>query len=158
VAHHAHAILPDGTSAYDGGDWSNKPARMPAGALWALAALLPVGTPERAESLFLARGLRERGTFEREKAWLGAFAGDPNAHPIDPRAGVASASFAGTGLTLARSAWAPEAVFVTLQAGPTLAPDHQHSDQGHVSIARGGDWLLVDSGMYGAASTMSHNT
>ena len=60
VRHHTHAILPDGAFAYDGGDWSDKPARMPASGLWALAALLPEGIPERSASLALARALRDR--------------------------------------------------------------------------------------------------
>ena len=80
----AHATLPDGVHAYDGGDWSDKPARMPATSLWALATLLPEGDPVRAESLGLARALHAE---HHEEAWIAAVADDPEAPAIDPRRG-----------------------------------------------------------------------
>ncbi len=150
-----HATLPDGVHAYDGGDWSEKPARMPPFALFALAALLPSRDPAKGEALALARGI---GGDLHESAWMAAIADDPQADAVDPHRGVPSALLRGTGLVLARSDWSPDATFVSLQSGPTVTPDHQHSDQGHVSIVRGRDALFVDAGEYGAASTMSHNS
>jgi hypothetical protein len=52
----------------------------------------------------------------------------------------------GLGLISARSSWDPDAVWVTFQAGDHFTT-HQHFDQGHFTIYRGG-WLAVESGTY----------
>jgi hypothetical protein len=156
VRHHAHALLPDGRTTWDGGDWSEKPAKMPSSALWALAATLP-DAGARSDALGLARALAT-GTDLTENAWLAAIADDPAAAATDPRQGALALHLPGMGLTLARSGWKRDATFVGFQSGPVLTADHQHSDQGHFEIWRGQDGLITDPGAYGAASSMSHNT
>jgi hypothetical protein len=57
----------------------------------------------------------------------------------------------------ARSDWGTGAVWVSLAAGE-IVMDHQHYDQGHITIQRGADYLLVDGGGYGEYTTDKHNT
>jgi hypothetical protein len=57
----------------------------------------------------------------------------------------------------ARSDWGASAVWVSLAAGE-IVMDHQHYDQGHITIQRGADYLLVDGGGYGDYTTDKHNT
>ena len=56
-----------------------------------------------------------------------------------------------------RSDWATGAVWASHAAGPLLY-DHQHYDAGHITIQRGADYLLVNSGGYGFIDTIYHNT
>ncbi len=155
VAHHTHALLPDGT-AYDGGDWSERPARLDGSALDVLALVLPEGDPASSAARFLGRLLREaRPSF----AWLVLEGDEPGAPATDPRTGTPSYLAPGAGLVLARSDWTPTATFVSLQSGPTHGDsDHQHCDQGHFELVRGADALLVDPGDYGGAATLNHNS
>jgi len=52
----------------------------------------------------------------------------------------------GIGVVYARSSWSPDAVWVTFQAGDHFT-SHQHLDQGHFTVYRGG-WLAMESGAY----------
>lgn len=156
VRHHAHAVLPDGVTAYVNGDWSSRPARMPSRALDVLSMVLPESEPESAEARFLARRLR----VERDEwGWIRLLSDGPNAKAIDPRQGTRSYWAQGTGLVLARSDWGSEATFISLQCGPSVEEaDHQHADQGHFEIVRGEDALLTSAADYGAFATINHNT
>jgi hypothetical protein len=64
----------------------------------------------------------------------------------------------GQGLTFARSDWSKNATWVSFQAGPPLAEDHQDADQGHFELVRGADHLLVDGGGSEGSATINHNT
>jgi hypothetical protein len=156
VRHHAHALLPDGITAYDNGDWSSRPARMPARALEVLAMVLPDQEAESRQARFLARQLQPE---RDEYAWLGPLWDERGAPAEDPAKGPASFLAKGTGLALLRSDWSKQAIFVSLQCGPTFADaDHQHADQGHFELVRGKDALLVDPGDYTAFATINHNS
>ena len=55
-----------------------------------------------------------------------------------------------------RSDWTTNAVWASLSAGE-LFMDHQHRDAGHLTINRGGDYLLKDAGGYGEFVSQFHN-
>lgn len=158
VTHHVHALLPDEKSVYDGGTWGERPARPSGLALAAITlALEGVDDARVAE----ARWLRAHALppLEREQAWLGLLADRPAASERSPREGAPlSLHLTGQGLTFARSDWSKQATWVSFQAGPRLAEDHQHSDQGHFSLVRGSDHLLVDGGGSEGSATINHNT
>jgi hypothetical protein len=66
---------------------------------------------------------------------------------------------AGTGALYARSDWGTQAVWLSLAVGPIVTLGHEHLDRGHLTLQRGGDYLLKDSGRYGAYYTLPfHNT
>jgi Heparinase II/III-like protein len=168
VSHHLHALVPSGKAVYDGGDWSEHPAAPSPLALTAIAYALdgtrdPHGGEHAAantERAAEARWLVAHASppWGRERAWLALLAERPGAPELDPRAGARTHyRAAGSGLVFLRSDFGARAVWASFQAGPTLA-DHQHNDQGHFELWRGGDALVVDGGGYGSAATMSHNT
>lgn len=156
VRHHAHALLPDGTTAHATGDWGSRPTRMPSRALEVLAMVLPPSEEASAEARFLARHLRQE---KDDWAWLRLLSDEPTAKAIDPRKGTLSHLANGTGLLLARSDWGKNATFVSFQCGPSIEEaDHQHADQGNFEIVRGSDLLLVSTADYGAFASINHNT
>jgi hypothetical protein len=157
VAHHMHALVPGSSAVYDNGDWSDHPARPLAQALSSVAfALDAVDATRAAEARWLVRhGLPP---LEDNFAWLTLLADWPGAPERDPHQGAPlSLELAGTGLSFFRSAWRTDAVWASFQAGPTIA-DHQHNDQGHFELWRGGDALIVDGGDYNSAATINHNS
>ena len=157
VRHHAHALLPDGRTVYDGGTWGEHPAAPSSLAMAGAAlALEPVGDPRAQEARFLLT--RALPPLRREQAWIGLLAERPGAPERSPREGATSLHLAGQGLTFARSDWTPNATWVSFQAGPWLAEDHQDADQGHFELFRGSDALLVDGGDSEGSATINHNT
>ena len=157
VRHHAHALLPDGRSVYDGGTWGEHPAQPSSLALaGAAVALEPVGDPRALEARWLTA--HALPPLRREQAWIGLLAERPGAAERSPRDGATSLHLVGQGLTFARSDWTPSATWVSFQAGPWLAEDHQDADQGHFELFRGGDGLLVDGGDSEGSATINHNT
>ena len=96
----------------------------------------------------------------RDYAWFALLASEPGDVPsTDPRkkAGL-SHHLGGAGRTYMRSSWGSDAVWSVFQAGPRMAVDHQHQDQGHFEVWRGSDGLLLDGGGYGASATLNHNS
>jgi len=157
VPHHTHALLPDERSVYDGGTWGEHPARPSAlGLSGASIALDAIGDPRANEARWLLR--HALPPLRREQAWIGLLAARPDASERSPRGGATSLHLKGAGLTFARSAWANDATWVSFQAGPRLAEDHQDADQGHFELFRGGDGLLVDGGNSEGSATINHNT
>jgi hypothetical protein len=157
VTHHMHALVPGSSAVYDNGDWSEHPTKPSAVALTALPLALEPHDPDAAAQ---ARWMTRNGLpdFGSEHLWLPLLAERVGGKEIDPHPGAPlSYHAAGTGLSFMRSEWTPRAVWASFQAGPTVA-DHQHNDQGHFELFRGGDGLLVDGGTYGSAATMSHNS
>jgi len=153
--HHLHALLPDGKSVYDGGDWSNHPARGSRMGLVLVAHALEPVAPERAA---VARFVLSETQGAEGIAWMELLAERPGATVIDPRPKSAtSLHLPSTGLSLFRSAWTPDAVWGSFMSGPHLVEDHQHFDQGHFELWRGGDALLVDGADYGSYGTINHN-
>jgi hypothetical protein len=158
VTHHVHALLPDEKSVYDGGTWGEHPARPSGLGLAAIALALDGVDDARAAE---ARWLRAHALppLTREQAWLGLLADSPGASQRSPREGApTSLHLPGQGLSFARSDWSKDAVWVSLQAGPRLAEDHQDADQGHFAFVRGADHLLVDGGGSEGSATINHNT
>jgi hypothetical protein len=158
VTHHAHALLPDERSVYAGGTWGERPARPSALAVTALGLVLDGVDDARAAE---ARWLAEHALppLQREQAWVALLADAPAAPKRTPRsAGATSLHLPGQGLTFMRSAWTRDTVWASFQAGPRLAEDHQHADQGHFELHRGGDGLLVDGGGSEGSATINHNT
>jgi hypothetical protein len=122
----------------------------------ASVALEPLGDARAPEARWLiAHALPP---LRREQAWVGLLAERPGALERSPREGPTSLHLQGQGLTFARSAWTTDATWVSFQAGPWLAADHQDADQGHFELFRGGDGLLVDAGDSEGSATINHNT
>jgi hypothetical protein len=61
-----------------------------------------------------------------------------------------------TGPLYARSDWSSSAVWLSLADGPILE-DHQHNDQGHFTLQRGADYLVINSGGYGLLDTLPYH-
>jgi hypothetical protein len=96
---------------------------------------------------------------KREQAWVTLLADRVAVAERQPRSDAQkSLHLKGQGLTFARSDWTPNAVWTSFQAGPRLAEDHQHADQGHFVFVRGADGLLVDGGGSEGSATINHNT
>lgn len=157
VVHHAHALLPDGRSVYDGGTWGEHPAKPSALGLAAISiALEGVDEPRVEQARWLiAHALPP---LRREQAFVGLLAERPSGKERSPRTGKPSLLLPGQGLTFARSDWSPSATWLSFQAGPPLAEDHQDADQGHFEFVRGSDSLLVDGGGSEGSATINHNT
>lgn len=158
VTYHAHALLPDGHSVYDGGTWGEHPAKPSAAGLSAVTIALEGIDDARVEQ---ARWLIHRALppLSREQCWLALLSDRPGARERSPREGApTSLHVKGQGLTFLRSDWSPSAVWISFQAGPRLAEDHQDADQGHFELWRGSDGLLVDGGDSEGSATINHNT
>jgi hypothetical protein len=158
VTYHVHALLPGAQSVYDGGTWGEHPAKPSAIGLAAtVVALEGIDDTRAAEARWMIAHALPPIT--REQAWVGLLADRPGAAERSPYdAAPKSVHLSGTGLTLLRSDWSPNAVWASFQAGPPLADDHQHADQGHFELFRGSDGLLVDGGDSEGSATLNHNT
>ncbi|HEX6272191.1 MAG TPA: alginate lyase family protein [Polyangiaceae bacterium] len=158
VTQHVHALLPDEGTVYDGGTWTEHPARPSALPLAAASIALETVNPTRAaEARFMVRNALP--PLRREQAWIGLLADRPGGAERNPREGApASLHVPGMGLTFVRSDWSKNALWASFQAGPRLAEDHQDNDQGHFVLARGADLLLVDGGGSEGSATINHNT
>lgn len=158
VAYHVHALLPDQRSVYDGGTWGEHPARPSAAGLMGIVVALDGLDEARVEE---ARWLIHRALprLSREQCWVSLLADRPGAPERSPRSpSRTSLHVSGEGLTFVRSDWSPSAVWLSFQAGPRLAEDHQDADQGHFELFRGSDGLLVDGGDSEGSATVNHNT
>lgn len=158
VDHQLHSLLPGGEVVYDNGTRHERPPKPSSQALTAALLVLDHTAPERAaEARFLARRLYPR--HPRQRVWVSLLAERPGAPQRDPRQrGGLSYHLPGPGLTFARSSWKPDAVWASLQAGPKIATDHQHNDQGHFALWRGADPLLIDGGGPFGYATINHNS
>jgi hypothetical protein len=158
IEHHTHALLPDQRSVYDGGTWGEHPALPSALAVSAVdVALDGVGDARADQGRWLLR--HALPPLKREQAWVALLADRPSAPERSPRdPAKTSLHLDGEGLTFARSDWSPAATWVSFQAGPWLAEDHQDADQGHFELVRGSDALLVDGGDSEGSATINHNT
>jgi Heparinase II/III-like protein len=158
VTYHVHALLPDERSVYDGGTWSEHPAKPSALAMEAAVVALDGVDEERVAQArwMLAHALLP---LRREQAWIALLADRPGAPERSPREHApTSLHLPLQGLTFVRNSWSPDAVWASFQAGPRLAEDHQDADQGHFELFRGSDGLLVDGGGSEGSATINHNT
>jgi hypothetical protein len=140
-----HGTKPDRATFYDGGDWNDLPATPLSGSMQAFVKYLPNHPmAPYARQLLSDVGSPVSGTMTDYKAGAGAF-------PLSYLAKV-------TGPVYARSDWSTSAVWLSFASGPVLE-DHQHLDQGHITLQRGADYLLINSGAYGLLDTLPyHNT
>lgn len=136
-----HGTKPDRVTFYDGGDWSNLPARPLYSAINSIIRYIP-NHPNNA--------------FGRQLL-LDAGQPVPAGDVKDYKATYEPHYFCDvSGPVYMRSDWTTNAVWASLAAGD-LAMDHQHRDAGHMTINRGGDYLLKDAGGYGEFVSQFHN-
>lgn len=135
-----HGTKPDRATFYDGGDWNDLPALPLESAMASFVGTLP-GHPMTpyARQLLSDMGKPAGGPLSDYKA----------SFPLSYRGKV-------TGPLYARSDWGTGAVWLSLTAGP-IVMDHQHQDQGHFTLQRGADYLVNDSGRYGARDSLPHH-
>jgi hypothetical protein len=140
-----HGTKPDRVTFYDGGDWNDLPATPLVGSMQAFVKYLPTHPmAPYARQLLADAGSPVAGAKTDYKSGGTAF-------PLSYNAKF-------TGPVYARSDWSTSAVWVSLAAGPVLE-DHQHLDQGHFTLQRGADYLLINSGGYNLLDTLPwHNT
>jgi hypothetical protein len=158
VPYHIHALSPDQRHVYDGGTWTSRPAKPSALAMSGVALALDGHDDDRAKQ---ARWLVRRvlPPLAPEQTWITFLTDRPKMPEKDPRSKhKLSYHAAGSGVTLLRSDWSSAAVWASFQAGPRLAADHQHKDEGHFTLWRGADALLVDGGGSEGDATINHNT
>jgi hypothetical protein len=138
-----HGTKPDRKTFYDGGDWSDLPATPLTGLVTAFLTYLP----NHAMAPYARQFMKDVGSSD-------TFPGTTKDYKADfPLSYFAKVS----GPVYARSDWSTSAVWVSLAAGE-IVMDHQHYDQGHITIHRGADYLLADGGGYGDYTTGFHNT
>lgn len=138
-----HGTKPDGVSFYDGGDWDPLPATPLIGGLQGFLAYLP----DHPMAPYARQLIKNAGGKPVPPGPLKDYKAD---FPLDYFAKV-------SGPFYARSDWGAQAVWVSLAAGEIFL-DHQHRDQGHITLQRGSDNLLIDAGGYGDFATTFHNT
>ena len=153
-----HRTHPDRASWYGNGTQHKRPPPPDGMALAsALLVLEQSDKPAAARARFILRELFP--PLGNERIWFALVTDDPAGEAIDPRDPKRLAyHLAGPGQTFLRSGWGQDAVWVSLQAGARVAVDHQHNDQGHFEIWRGGDALLGDFGTQEAYATINHNS
>jgi len=158
VPYHIHALSPDRRHVYDGGTWTARPAKPSPLGMSGVALALEGHDDDRAKQ---ARWLVRRvlPALAPEQVWITFLTDRPALPEKDPRSKHKLSYHArGSGVTLMRSDWSESAVWTSFQAGPRLAADHQHKDEGHFSLWRGSDALLVDGGGSEGDATINHNT
>ena len=143
-----HATKPNRVTFYDGGDWNNMPPNPATPLVASMRAFIKYqpGHPMAAyaRQLLADVGAPVDGPKMDYKTGAGVF-------PLSY-----SAKF--TGPLYARSDWGTDAVWVSFAAGP-IFEDHQHRDQGHFTIQKGADYLVINSGGYGIDDSVPwHNT
>ncbi|MFO0638042.1 MAG: heparinase II/III family protein [Polyangiaceae bacterium] len=153
LAFQIHATHPEGRTMHDSADWSEKPAK-PNPAPYFAISVAHHDPVVKKRALSLARATRNPEG--QPIAWLELLADDPKVATDELRQGPLSHLSRGTGTFFARTDWAKTATWVSLQASPLWA-DHQHSDQGHFEVVRGGDLLFTDPGDYDSNATSAHN-
>ncbi len=141
VAATIHGTKPDLATFYDGGDWNDLPAVPLTGGL---AGFLQY-RPDHPSAPFARHLLGEAG-----EPVPGIATDYRSAYPPAWLSKVSGPAYS-------RSDWGLDAVWMSFAAAE-IATDHVHRDQGHLTINRGGDRLLVDSGGYDFVDTRYHNT
>jgi hypothetical protein len=129
-----HGTKPDHTF-YDGGDWHSLPALPHTSTLQAFAKY----QPNHAMAPYARQLLADLG-----QPVPGAVA--------DYKTFARSRLLEGTGALYARSAWSPDAVWLSLATGPIFLTGHQHYDRGHFTLHRGSDYLLINGGQFGGGA------
>jgi len=137
-----HGTKPNRVTFYDGGDWTDLPAVPLFDAMKSYLQYLP----NDPLAPFARQLLQDGG----QSVPPGTISDYKTSFPLSYCAEQ-------SGPVYARSDWSTGAVWMSFAAGPELY-DHQHRDQGHITIQCGADYLLVNSGGYGLMDTEYHNT
>jgi hypothetical protein len=153
-----HRMRPDRTSVYGNGTQAVVPPPPDPSGLASALLVLDWANPEAAaKGRFLVRRLSPK--LGNERQWFSFVADRPDGKEVDPRSpDKLSYHLAGPGQTFLRSSWKENAVWVAFQAGPRVAIDHQHNDQGHFEIWRGRDALISDFAEEHGYATINHNS
>jgi hypothetical protein len=138
-----HGTKPDRKLFYDGGDWDDFPAEPMTGMINTYLIQLP----NNAMAPYARQYLKD---LNYTPAPVGATKDYKTDFPLSYLCKVSSPLYA-------RSDWGTNAVWMSFVAY-NLIGDHQHYDQGHFSIQRGADYLLINGGQYGGLSTIYNNT
>jgi hypothetical protein len=138
-----HGTKPDRKLFYDGGDWDDFPAEPMTGMINTYLIQLP----NNAMAPYARQYLKD---LSYTPAPVGATKDYKTDFPLSYLCKVSSPMYA-------RSDWGTNAVWMSF-VSYNLIGDHQHYDQGHFSIQRGADYLLINSGQYGALPTIYNNT
>ncbi|QBB71179.1 hypothetical protein ELE36_12905 [Pseudolysobacter antarcticus] len=140
-----HGTKPDRVTFYDGGDWDGLPAKPLVESMQAFLKYQPNHSMAPYARQYLADvGSPVAGAKADYKTGASSF-------PLSYLAKF-------TGPMYARSDWGTVAVWVSMADGLVLE-DHQHRDAGHITLQRGADYLVINSGGYGITETLpSHNT
>jgi hypothetical protein len=138
-----HGTKPDRKTFYDGGDWDDLPAEPMTG----MINTYLIHLPDNAMAPYARQYLKD---LNYSPSPLGATKDYKTDFPLSYLCKVSSPMYA-------RSDWSTNAVWISFSANNMIA-DHQHLDQGHISMQKGADYLLINGGEYGALSTVYNNT
>lgn len=128
------------------------------------------GSPEASLAQWLAREIEDRGVDATASGhYLNLVWFDP-ALPEKPQADFPTLHhFEDLGIVSARSSWDGPATHLLVKCGPPLGhkhvdsprdygAGHVHPDCGHITLVRGGDFILRDDGYVHPKSAATHNT
>jgi len=138
-----HGTKPDSKTFYDGGDWDPYPAKPMTG----MINTYLINLPNNAMAPYARQYLKD---LNYSPTPVGTTKDYKTDFPLSYMCKVSSPMYA-------RSDWGSNAVWLSFVADNMLY-DHQHLDQGHFSIQRGADYLLINGGEYGALSSIYNNT
>jgi hypothetical protein len=133
-----HGTKPNRTTFYDGGDWDQLPAQPLVDGVRSFLKYLP----NHANSTYAKQFLADVGA---SNIPTGTRTDYKTSYPLAFHGKI-------SGPVYTRSTWANNAVWASFAAGEIIM-DHIHRDQGHVTIQRGADYLLIDGGGYGDVTT-----
>lgn len=139
-----HGTKPNRTTFYDGGDWDQLPAQPLTDGVRSFLQY----QPGHAMAPYARQLLMDAGESDIPSGTVTDY------KTVFPLAYLGKVS----GPVYTRSSWATDAVWASFSAGEIFM-DHTHFDQGHFTIQRGGDYLVIDAGGYGDYKTDPwHNT
>lgn len=138
-----HGTKPDRKTFYDGGDWDDLPATPMTG----MINTYLIHLPNNEMAPYARQYLKD---LNYSPAPVGATKDYKTDFPLAYMCKISSPVYA-------RSDWGSNAVWVSFVSDNMLG-DHQHLEQGHFTIQRGADYLLINGGQYGALSTIFNNT
>ncbi len=157
VVNYHHALTPDKTGFYAGGDYGTAIINATPSPQPLTAALAGFGSDEAAGWAAYVRPLAAPAhdvglVYDALAEARGANATSFNAAP---RAPFYLAT--GTRKLYARSSWDPGAFWGVFVSAPRFGVDHQHLDASTFVFSRGKDSLVVDPSPYGSLSTLTTN-
>ena len=153
-----HALTPNRTQLYTGGDFDDEAYNVKPHPRVPLATLLG---PSSDEAAGWAAFARQSITKDKEQLpFLDALAEARAVAPVDLGGPNASKWYvaSGTRRLYMRSGWEPTASWAEFQSSPHKVPDHEHADASNLTFYRGADALVIDPSPYGSLSTLTGNS